>query len=107
MQNDILASLAHLTDEELAAQLKSLAARDRDATARMMAHLAEMDTRDIHLREGYPRLYDYCREVLHLSDWEAYNRVEAARTARRFPILFDMLEEGSIHLTGVKLLART
>ena len=71
----------------------------------MIAHLAEMDTRDIHLREGYPRLYDYCREVLHLSDWEAYNRVEAARTARRFPILFDMLEDGSIHLTGVKLLA--
>lgn len=105
MQNDSLTSLARLTDGELAAQVKNLATRERTATAQMIAHLAEMDTRDIHLREGYPRLYDYCRDVLHLSDWEAYNRVEAARVARRFPVLFDMLEEGSIHLTGVKLLA--
>ena len=105
MQNDILASLARLTDGELAAQVKTLAACERNAAAHMIAHLAEMETRDIHLREGYPRLYDYCREVLHLSDWEAYNRVEVARIARRFPIILDMLEEGSIHLTGVKLLA--
>ena len=104
MQNDIFTSLAHLSDEELAAQLKSLAARDRDATARMVAHLAEMDTRDIHLRAGYPRLYDYCLKVLHLSEWEAWNRIEAGHVARRFPILLDMLEEGSIHITGIKLL---
>jgi hypothetical protein len=63
-----------------------------------------MDTRDIHLRAGYPRLYDYCLKVLHLSEWEAWNRIEAGRVARRFPVLFDMLEEGSIHLTGIKLL---
>jgi hypothetical protein len=105
MQKDILASLARLTDGELAVQVKTLAARERDAAAHMIAHLAEMETRDIHLREGYPRLSDYCRAVLHLSDWEAYYRVETARIARRFPIIFDMLEEGSIHLTGVKLLA--
>ena len=105
MQKDILDSLAHLTDDELTAGVKSLAARERDASARMIAHLAEMDTRDIHLRAGYPRLYDYCLAVLHLSEWEAYNRIEVARIARRFPVLFDMLEEGSIHLTGIKLLA--
>ena len=105
MKNDILASLARLSDHALAAELKSLAARERDAAARMIAHLAEMDTRDIHLRAGYPRLYDYCLNVLHLSEWEAYNRIEVARVARRFPVIFDMLEEGSIHLTGVKLLA--
>jgi hypothetical protein len=28
-----------------------------------------------------------------------------ARLSDDFPILFDMLEEGSIHLTGIKLLA--
>jgi hypothetical protein len=104
MQNDIFASLARLSDDELAAQLKSLAARERDATARMVAHLAEMDTRDIHLREGYPSLYQYCLKVLRLSEWEALNRIAAGHLARRFPILLDMLEEGSIHITGIKLL---
>jgi hypothetical protein len=65
MQNDILASLARLSDHALAAELKNLAVRERDATARMVAHLAEMDTRDIPLRAGYPRLYDYCLSVVH------------------------------------------
>jgi hypothetical protein len=104
MQNDILATLARLSDNDLATRVKALAAREREAMAPMVAHLAEMDTRDIHLRDGYPRLYDYCRAVLHLSEWEAWNRIEAGRVARRFPILLDMLEEGSINITGIKLL---
>ena len=105
MQKDILATLARLGDDDLAARVKSLTAREHATAACVIAHLAEMDTRDIHLRAGYPRLYDYCVNVLHLSEWEAWNRIEAGRVARRFPILFDMLEEGSIHLTGIKLLA--
>jgi hypothetical protein len=104
MENNILASLSRLSDNELAARVQSLAAREREAMTPMVAHLAEMDTRDIHLRDGYPRLYDYCRAVLHLSEWEAWNRIEAGRLARRFPILLDMLEEGSINITGIKLL---
>jgi hypothetical protein len=105
MQKDILTSLARLSDDDLAARVKSLTAREHATAALVIAHLAEMDTRDIHLRAGYPRLYEYCLKVLHLSEWEAWNRIEAARVARRFPVLFDMLEEGSIHLTGIKLLA--
>src|SRR5688500_12493978 len=45
MQKDILASLARLSDDDLAARVKSLAARERDAAAHLIAHLAEMDTR--------------------------------------------------------------
>jgi hypothetical protein len=40
-----------------------------------------------------------------LSEHEAYNRIEAARAARRFPVILAMLEEGSINLTTVRLLA--
>ena len=58
MKKEILASLSRLSDDDLTARVKSLAARERDAAAHLIAHLAEMDTRDIHLRAGYPRLYD-------------------------------------------------
>src|SRR5437773_1863226 len=105
MQNDILASLTRLSDAELVARMKSLVARERDATAQIVAHLAELDTRDVHLREGYESLYAYCRDALGLSEWEAYNRIEVARTARRFPVILGMLAAGAIHLTAVKLLA--
>jgi hypothetical protein len=57
MQNDILTSLTRLSDAELVTRVKSLAARERDATAQLVAHLAELDTRDVYLREGHGSLH--------------------------------------------------
>jgi hypothetical protein len=105
MPYEILCSLRHLTDEELEARLKSLAGRERDATAQLVAHLAELDTRDLHLRAGYGSLFAYCRDALHLSEHEAYNRIEAARAARRFPLVLVLLGSGAVNLTTVRLLA--
>ena len=88
------------------ARLNSLAARERETTAELVAHIAELDTRELHLRAGYGSLFTYCRDVLHLSEHEAYNRIEAARAARRFPVILEMLTEGAVNLTTVRLLAR-
>jgi hypothetical protein len=101
----LLASLRRLSDGELVAKVKELAARERRATALLVAHLAELDTRDVHLREGYSSLFSYCREVLALSEHEAYNRIEVARAARQFPVVLNLLEAGTVNLTAVRLLA--
>jgi hypothetical protein len=105
MQNDMLVSLSRLSDAELVSRLKGLAARERDTTAQIVAHLAELDTRDVHLREGYSSLFAYCRDALGLSEAEAFNRIEVARAARRFPVILEMLASGAVHLTTVRLLA--
>ncbi|HVR70847.1 MAG TPA: DUF222 domain-containing protein, partial [Vicinamibacteria bacterium] len=96
---------ARLSDAELVARVKSLAARERAATAELVAHLAELDTRDVHLREGYSSLFAYCRERLGLSEAEAYTRIMVARAARRFPTILEMLAAGAVNLTVVRLLA--
>jgi hypothetical protein len=101
----LLSSLRRLSDGELVAKVKKLAAQERRSTALLVAHLAEMDTRDIHLREGYSSLFAYCREVLALSEHEALNRIEVARAARKFPVVLDLLEAGTVNLTAVRLLA--
>jgi hypothetical protein len=105
MPYEILCSLRHLTDEELEARLRSLAGNERDAIAQLVAHLAELDTRDLHLRAGYGSLFAYCRDALHLAEHEAYNRIEAARAARRFPLVLVLLASGAVNLTTVRLLA--
>src|SRR5437773_4668960 len=105
MRNDTLRSLSSLSDADLVARLKSLAAGEREAMATLVAHLAELDTRDLHLRAGYGSLFVYCRDVLGLSEHEAYNRIEVARAARRFPVILEMLAAGSVNLTTVRLLA--
>jgi len=95
----------HLSDQDLEAQLKSFARCEREATARLVAHLAEFDERRLYLAAGFPSLFNYCCEVLHLSEPAAYNRIEVARAARRFPDVLRMLGEGSLSLATVRLLA--
>lgn len=104
MQVDLLASLRRLSDTELVARVKDLATRERGAMVLLVAHIAELDTRDVHLRAGHGSLFAYCREVLALSEQEAYNRIAVARAARRFPVVLEMLEAGALNLTAVKLL---
>jgi hypothetical protein len=105
MQNETLASLRQLSDAELVTRLRGVAQGERSAMSDLVAHLAELDTRQVHLREGYGSLFVYCREALALAEHEAYNRIEAARAVRRFPVILELLNEGSVNLTSVRLLA--
>ena len=106
-----MASPAHvpalhtLSDRELIAETHRLAERERHATAHVIAALMELDARRLYLAEGCSSLFTYSTPVLHFSEHAAYGRIEAARAARRFPVILDLLAEGSITLTAVGLLA--
>jgi hypothetical protein len=65
----------------------------------------ELLARVKHLAEGCSSLFTYCTHRLCLSEHAAYGRIEAARMVRRFPVLLERLEEGSVNLTTVGLLA--
>lgn len=105
MRNDPLAAAANLSNADLLARLQMLAARTREDTVEMVAHLSELEVRGIHLGEGYGSLFVYCTDALRLSEHEAYNRVVAAKAARAFPLILDGLADGSLNLTTVRLLA--
>jgi hypothetical protein len=94
-----------LSDTQLINEVKRLSGCEREATACLIAHLAEFDARELHRGAGFPSLFNYCTEVLRLSEHEAYNRIEVARTVRRFPRVLDMVAAGSLNLTTVRLLA--
>jgi hypothetical protein len=105
MDSNMLSVVAQLSTQELLARVKHLAEREREATASLIAHLAELDKRRAYLAEGCASLFTYCTQVLHLSEHAAYGRIEAARAARRFPVILERLGEGSVTLTTVGLLA--
>ena len=50
-------------------------------------------------------MFSHCTRVLHLAEGAAYNRIEAAQAARRYPVILDLLEQSVITLTAVRLLA--
>ena len=94
-----------ISDDALHVQVKTLTGRHNALTAELLAHLAEVDARGIYRERACSSLYTYCVYELRLSEDDAQRRARAAKTARAFPILLEMLSEGAIHLTGLLLLA--
>jgi len=98
-------ALSYLSDGTLLGGLTALVAQERTTTAALLAHLAEVDARRLYLPAAYPSMYAYCVGELGLSEDAAYKRIQAARVARQFPVLFAALADGRLHLTAVVLLA--
>ena len=71
----------------------------------MLAHIAEVDARKLYLPAGFPSMHAYSVQRLRLSEDAALKRIQAARVARQFPVIFTALEEGRLQLSGVCLLA--
>jgi 5-methylcytosine-specific restriction endonuclease McrA len=102
---DATSELSSLPDAELIAEVSRRAGRERQATADLIRALIEFDGRRLYLGEGYSSLFAYCTSVLHYSEHSAFNRIEVARAAARWPQLLACLEDGSLHLAGARLLA--
>jgi hypothetical protein len=98
-------SFTRLSDCDLLAEVTRLSRQEREATAQLIASLVELDVRKLYLGSGHSSLFAFCTEVLHLSEGAAYGRIQAARAARRFPVILDLLEEGALNLTTVGLIA--
>jgi len=97
--------LDSLSDDELLARLSSLVDRHRRCEAELVAHLAEVDARELYLGKACSSMFSYATEVLHLSEHEAYLRIACARASRRFPVLLDLLADGRLHLSAIAKLA--
>ena len=93
MKNEI-ANQALLSDADLLREVQRLTSLERQATARLIAALGELDARRLYLGEGCSSLFTYCTQVLHLSEHAAYLRIEAARAARKWPVILELLARG-------------
>ena len=96
---------SHFADETLLRSAATNAGRERTATADLLADIAEIDARKLYLPAAYSSMYAYCVGELRLSEDAAAKRIQAARAARRFPVIFGALAEGRLNLSGVCLLA--
>ncbi len=100
-----LYSLTSLADHALRATLEALVRQHRELTARLLAHLAEFDERRLYRAAGYASMHAYCVGALRFSEDAAYKRIQVARAARAFPVMFEMLADGRLHVSGALLLA--
>ncbi|HWZ91238.1 MAG TPA: hypothetical protein VNW92_20395 [Polyangiaceae bacterium] len=104
MESGAFWELSRVADRDLEAELGRLLASGSRTEARIIAHLAAVEERRLHLEAGSSSLFDYCCHRLGLSENEAFHRITAARLAQRFPAIFGLIERRVVHLTAVCLL---
>ncbi len=93
-----------MSDSSLLADLETSVGVERTATSGVLLRIGAVDARRLHRSLGYASMFTFCVGHLHLSEGAAYKRIQAARCARKFPVLFDALEDGRLHLSAVCLL---
>lgn len=98
--------LEHVSDAGLRHGLDELITSACRIDARIVAHLAEVNRRKLYLKDGFSSLYKYCLLKLRLSEGESFSRMVAAEMAGRFPMVFGLLEQRKIHLSGLVILRR-
>lgn len=94
-------NLQNVADGALLSRLKVLVGREREDTAEIIAHLAEVDSRDLAVKRAFPSLFAYCVRELGYSEPAAYYRIRAARAIRKFPEVLGMLRTGALSLESV------
>ena len=99
-------ALKDRSNQEIVDGAKHLVGRNRTVTAHLIAHLAEIYARKLHVTEGFSYLGHYCMAVLEMSEDEAHRRAHAAVLAQKYPVILDMLLEGSIHLTTLRIIGK-
>jgi hypothetical protein len=97
-------SLEALTDQTLLCQFAELVREDCRHTAGLLRHIDAIDRRKLWAKQGHPSMFDFLVSRYFMSESTAGKRIGAARTARRFPVLFDMIARGEIHLSAIHCL---
>jgi 5-methylcytosine-specific restriction endonuclease McrA len=95
-----------LDSNVLALRLCELAEEERNVLVDFLLHLDEFDRRRAFVEAGYPSLWAYCLEVLHLREGAAGRRIQAMKVLRRFPTLEEPLRDGRLCLSTIALLGQ-
>ena len=94
-----------MKDDQLLAELKSNMSLERQGHAQCLVYLAEVETRQLFLKEGFSSLFRFCTEVLGLSESSTSKRIQVARLSKKYPLVLDLIGEGLLSMTNANLLA--
>lgn len=95
------ASPDSLNDHALLSQFGKLVQQQHEGNAELLRHIDAIDRRKLWARLGHSSMFGFLVTRYHMSEASAFKRIGAARTARRFPILFAMVGRGELHLSGI------
>jgi len=97
--------LKKLSSKDLDCSARDVGLSEKENTARLIAHIAEIGKRKYHLKLGYKNLFEYCVKRLNLSEGAVSRRIHVSSVCRLYPQILDALFSGRLHLTAASLIA--
>ena len=102
---NLLAGLRELSDDELLREMRFLAERARHNDLRLLAALVEFEHRRLEAKAKVRNLYDFCRYNLGFDENESYRRSKAAILLNGYPQAWTLLEKRRITLSALVVLS--
>ena len=100
-------SVSGLPDQVLLAHTRSLVLHEQALQLAVLDHLREIQTRHLHLRLGFPSLFDYAVRELGYSEGAAWRRIKAMRLCSETAGARERLQDGSLTLSAAAQLQNT
>src|SRR5215470_8638069 len=94
-----LASLADVPSSLLTERLYAIRKQERTLLVEFLAHLAELDRRQLYLELGFSSCFAFLTDHLGFTRSAAFRRTTAARLLARFPTVAPYLADGRLCLT--------
>lgn len=85
-------------------EIKNVLGTERGVVARFLGLLAKIEGEKEYAELGYSSLNEYCLKELGLCEGEAWNRICAARVAVKYPQVLELIAEGRVTLTAVRMI---
>ncbi len=98
--------MIRLSNRQLLGELRSLRAREHNATFAILVRLAEVERRRLHLGMGYGSLFDFATRGLRYSESAAGRRIQAARCLAEHPEFAPLFRRNEITLSTLGLISR-
>jgi len=92
--------LKFLSDDLLLASTKRAVKEEVTATAQVLEHLREINSRLMHSKMAYRSLHEFCVRELGYSDGSAHRRIAALRLTDALPEIKSKIESGELTLTA-------
>jgi hypothetical protein len=105
--NQVSMQIKKLSNEELLAAIKTQYQTEIRSTADMILYIQEVDRRRLYLSLGHTSLFSFLTKDLGYTPASAQRRIDAARLMTSAPEIKKDLEDGSLNLMQVAMVAQS
>jgi len=94
-------TLDALSDDDLLRCFGSAVSSDNRNNEELLRLIDAVGRRRLWAELAHSSMFDFCVKRFHMSEAVAGKRIGVARLARHFPVIFEMIGRGDVHLSAV------